>query len=121
MPSFEDVVSKAKTVAGAAGKKTSDFIEVTRLKIEVAELEKNITSALEGLGRLVYDARKSGEDVSSMVEECVVSIDEYKEKIDLLRDKIDSYRYTVHCKNCGASNPNDATFCKKCGATIASK
>ncbi|NLN81709.1 MAG: zinc ribbon domain-containing protein [Clostridiales bacterium] len=118
MTSFEDVISKAKSVAEVAGKKTSDFIEVTRLKIEAAELEKEMSSVLEGLGRLVYDARKAGEDVSPMVDDCVTRLNEYQLKIDALRKKIDAYRYTVRCKDCGAPNPDDAAFCKKCGAKV---
>ncbi|HBT64084.1 MAG TPA: hypothetical protein DEB10_05415 [Ruminococcaceae bacterium] len=118
MSTFEDVISKAKSVAETAGKKTSDFIETTRLKIEVSELEKDMASIMEGLGRLVYDSRKAGEDVSSMIDDCVLRIDDCQAKIDELRKKIDAYRYLVRCKGCGTPNPDDAAFCKKCGVKI---
>ncbi|MDD3692427.1 MAG: zinc ribbon domain-containing protein [Oscillospiraceae bacterium] len=115
---FEDVVSKAKSVAETAGKKTSDFIEVTKLRLDVAELEREMTAIFEGLGRMVYDAKKSGEDASSLVDDCVERLDECQSQIDDLRRKIDEYRYAVRCKMCGLPNPNDAVYCKKCGAKI---
>ena len=59
MTTLEDVLYKAKTMAEAAGKKTSDMLEATRLKMEAAEIEKDISATLEGLGRLIYDGRKA--------------------------------------------------------------
>ena len=119
MTTFEDVISKAKSVAGVAGKKTSDFIEVTRLKIEIAELEKDMNSILEGLGRLVYDAKKAGENIDALIDDCVIRLDECQAKIDELHRKIDTFRYSVRCKGCGSPNPDDAVYCKKCGVRIA--
>jgi len=55
MATIDDVISKAKTVAEAAGKKTSEFIEITKLRIEIAEQEREMAYIFEGLGRLVYD------------------------------------------------------------------
>lgn len=118
MTTFEEVVSKAKSVAEAAGKKTSDFIEVTKLKFEVAELEKEIASTFEGIGRLVYDAKKAGENADNLVDDCIMKLDELQSNVDELRKKIDEYRYTIRCKNCGISNPDDALYCKKCGQTL---
>ena len=42
MATFEDVVNKAKSAAETAGKKTSDFLEATRLKVDAAEVEKEL-------------------------------------------------------------------------------
>ena len=80
MTTFEDVLYKAKTMAEAAGKKTSDMLEATRLKMEAAEIEKDISATLEGLGRLIYDGRKAEEDVSVTVDECIVKLDDLNKK-----------------------------------------
>ena len=118
MATFEDVVTKAKSVAETAGKKTSDFIEVARLKVDAAEMEKDIASTLEGLGRLVYESRKSDKDITTLVDDCVMKLDERYAQLRELRLKIDEYRNKVRCASCGAMNPEDAVFCKKCGAKI---
>lgn len=118
MTTFEDVVSKAKCVAETAGKKTSDFIEVTRLKIQAAEIEKDISSILEGLGRLVYDSRKAEEDVTSLIDDCVIKVDERSAELNEVRAKIDGYQDLVRCKSCGVLNQEDAVYCKKCGEKL---
>ena len=69
MATFEDVVNKAKSAAETAGKKTSDFLEATRLKVDAAEVEKELAYTMEGLGRLLYDEKKTGEDRSTQIED----------------------------------------------------
>ena len=118
MATFDEVISKAKTVAKTAGKKTSELIEITRLRLDIAEQEREMASIFEGLGRLIYDSKKTGEDPSSLVDECVASIDECQAKINELKRQIDEYRYTLRCKECGAPNPDDAAYCKKSGTKL---
>lgn len=118
MGTFEDVLCKARNVAESAGKKTSDFVEVTKLKMEMADTEREISSILEGLGRLVYDGKKAGEDVSSMVDECVAKVDDQYAKLDALRAKVLQYKNAVCCRVCNTVNTDDSVFCKKCGAKL---
>ena len=82
MATFEDVLVKAKTMAETAGKKTGELVDQVRLKMDVAQTEKELATAFEGLGRLVYGAHRSGEDIASLVEECAVRIDELTEKAE---------------------------------------
>ena len=112
MTTFEDILCKGKNAAECVGKKATDLVEVTKLKMEAAETEKDIASTLEGLGRLVYDGRKSGQDVTALTEECIAKIDE-------LRGKIDEYNNVVRCPQCSAVNTDDSAFCKKCGTKLA--
>lgn len=118
MTTFEDILCKAKNVAESAGKKTNDLVEMTKLKMEAAETEKDIASTLEGLGRLVYDGKKAGEDVSVMTDECVRRVDELTEKLEGIREKILEYKNAIRCSKCGAVNTDDSDFCKKCGARL---
>ena len=121
MTTFEDVLYKAKTVAEAAGKKTSDFVEVTKLKMEAAELEKDIASTLEGLGRLVYDGQKAGEDVTALVEGCIAKTDELMARLTKTRTQIDDYKNIIRCKKCSAVNPEDAAYCQRCGSKLGAE
>lgn len=118
MTTFEDILCKAKNVAESAGKKTNDLVEMTKLKMAAAETEKDIASTLEGLGRLVYDGKKAGEDVSAMIDECIGRVDELTEKLEGIREKILEYKNAVRCSQCGVVNTDDSDFCKKCGARL---
>ena len=119
MTTFEDILCKGKNAAECVGKKATDLVEVTKLKMEAAETEKDIASTLEGLGRLVYDGRKSGQDVTALTDECIAKIDEMNAKVAELRGKIDEYNNVVRCPQCSAVNTDDSAFCKKCGTKLA--
>lgn len=118
MATFEEILNKAREGAEKAGQKASDFVEVTRMKMNIAELEKEIAATYEGLGRLVYDAKKSGEDLNEMVEACVENIDELQADAEELRGKLYAFKHMQKCSACGAINTEDAAFCNQCGKTL---
>ena len=118
MGNFEEILNKAKRGAEVVGQKTGDFIETTKLKMAVSDIDKEIAATFEGLGRLVYDAQKSDEDVSEMIEDCIQSIDELNEAAEAIREQIYSYKNMHRCVGCGAVIEKDAAFCSKCGAPL---
>ncbi len=118
MTTFEDILCKGKSAAESVGKKASDLVEITKLKMEAAETEKEIDSTLEGLGRLVYDGQKAGQDVSALTEECIAKIDELTAKAKALRGKIDEYNNVLRCPQCDAVNSDDSAYCKRCGTKL---
>ncbi|HIZ19756.1 MAG TPA: zinc ribbon domain-containing protein [Firmicutes bacterium] len=119
MSTFDDVFSKAKSVAETAGKKTGEMIEVARLKIQAGDMEREISSMLEGLGRLVYESRREGADAAGKMDDCCQKLDEKYEELAKARAKIDEYRNQITCKNCGAQNADDAVYCKRCGVKLS--
>ena len=90
MSTFDDVFSKAKSVAETAGKKTGEMIEVARLKIQAGDMEREISSMLEGLGRLVYESRREGADAAGKMDDCCQKLDEKYEELAKARAKIDA-------------------------------
>mgnify|MGYP003296614290 CR=1 FL=1 len=115
---FEEILNKAKQGAEVVGRKTSDLVEITRLKMALNDVEKDIAETFEGLGRLIYDARKSGEDVEDMIVSCIENVDDLNNEADMIRDQICCYKNMRKCKECGAVNAVDAEFCNKCGAKL---
>lgn len=115
MATFEEILNMAREGAEKVGQKTSDFVEVTRMKMRIAEIEKEVAATYEGLGRLVYDAEKSGQECGDMVRACVENIDELQADADALRDQLYAFKHMQKCPSCGAINDEDAAFCNKCG------
>ena len=105
---FEDVVINAKSAVSVVGKKAGEIVDISKLRITAADLNNEISKRFESLGRVIYDAKKTENDTSDLVTECISAIDDLYEQIIALRKK------TI-CRNCGAINPQDSIFCSKCG------
>ncbi len=118
MGTFENLLNKAKYGAKTVGNKTGDFVEVTKLKMTLADLEKEIAENFEGLGRLTYDGQKSGDDVSEEVSACIENIDRLEEAAEAVREQIYAYKNLVRCVACGEVVENTAAFCSKCGSPL---
>lgn len=118
MATFEEILNLAKDAAAAAGKKTGEFVDITKVKMEISRQEKELAATYEGLGRLVYDAKKGGTDVSELMDACVAHIEELTAGIEELRVKLADKKGAVRCPACGLFNDADAVYCKSCGEKL---
>lgn len=118
MAVFEEVIARAKSMAEVAGKKTGELVETTKIKLEIAELQRDIAALYEGLGRLVYDGRQSGESVEDMIESCVAHLEEQNAYLQDLQDRLLENRNAVRCTACGTVNDDTARFCSQCGKNL---
>ncbi len=118
MAMFEDVLARAKAVAEVAGKKTGEFVENTKIKMEISDLQRELASLYEGLGRLVYDGRKSGENIDDMVEACLSHLAEQNAYLEELQDRLLEGKNVIRCDECGRLNDGDARFCNSCGKAL---
>ena len=85
---FEDVVINAKSAANAVGKKAGQLVDVSKLKISAAELNNEINTKYEALGKAVYDAKKADSDPADLVAEAMVAIDELQDQLKALEEQI---------------------------------
>lgn len=118
MTTLEELFCKAKSAAEAAGKKTGELVEVTKLKMAAAEAEKEMAASFEGLGRLLFDSRTKGEDAAEAIDSCIAQIEEQQKALDALKADIDSRRKGTRCSECGTVNTDDSAFCKHCGKAL---
>ena len=56
---WEEIWDKTKDVANAAGKKTGEIVEISKYKIQVAQINGDIRSQYEKLGNAVYNMVKA--------------------------------------------------------------
>ena len=121
MTTWEEVLLKAKTAADTVGKKTSELAETVRLKTKSAQIQKEMAATFEGMGRLIYDSRQSGEDVSSLIEESAKRIDALQKELQQVEDELCAYKKAVRCPSCRAIVGEDAVFCPQCGKKLKDK
>ncbi len=119
MKTWEDLVTTAKDLATAAGRKAVDIADVAKMKLKIAENEKAIEATLAAIGRLLYDARRRDGDLQEdTLEELMKQVDELNAANERLQAEVDNVRCRKTCAVCGAANPESATYCSKCGKAL---
>lgn len=118
MATFEEILNKAREVAGAATDKASELVDKTKIKMEIAQLEKKLSATYEGIGRLVYEAETADEDIAELKASAFETVKELEDAITALQEKLYGYEGAVRCRECGGVNEGDAIFCKKCGKSL---
>ncbi len=115
---FEDVVVNARSAANVVGKKAGQLVDISKLRLSAADVEREISARLEALGRVVYDEKKTGVDAQALIEESVNCIDELYEQLDVINDELAMARNKVICPRCGSTNPQEFSYCGRCGAKL---
>lgn len=115
---WDEIKSRTRDAAEFVGKKTEDFVSLTKLKLALSDTEREIATAMEGLGRLVYDAHRSETDITETVATATAAIDELQKKADDLREQIAVCKKLRECAECHTFNPEDASYCKACGGKL---
>lgn len=118
MNGFDEFLDKAKALAAAAGKKTGEVVEVSKLKIQAVQINSDIQKAYERLGSIQYEKEKTGADNSDLVKVCISEIDALLAELADLNERIADTKSAARCPNCGAQNPEEAIFCARCGSSL---
>ena len=124
---------KVQDLVKSASDKTSEVIEVSKLKNAIAEEKKAINAQYVKLGAMLYKQYQDGELIKpEMVKLCTV-IDKHNELIaakeadlkkisDANAEKKKAAKAqeeeTVECPECHEMNPVTTKFCGNCGAKV---
>ena len=118
---FEDAVINAKSAAVSVGKEAGRIVDISMLRIDAADIQKDISKKFESLGRSVYDSVKSGNAAGISFDENIEAIDGLYQKLDEVNEKINVLRRKTACPSCGFRNDEKAQFCSRCGAKLDRK
>ncbi len=118
MTTVEEVICKARDLAEAAGKKTEEMVNLTKLKWELSETRRAVCAKMEDIGRAVYTAHTEGVSADEKLEMLFADVAALEEKIAAVTAQIDELRGAKACDECGANNPNTAGFCQNCGKKL---
>lgn len=118
---FDDFLLKARDIADAAGKKTSEIYEVSKYKYECIKLNGEIKRLYEQLGSSVYSMVKGGYDNNELVESLTEEIDEHLDRLKAINELIAGMKNLSLCPVCGAKNSADSLYCSKCGSKLRSE
>ena len=118
MTFFEDAVVGVKSFGKTVGKKTGVAVDITRLKVSAAEINKEISRRYEALGRIIYDSQKSGTDISGITGECVKSIDALYARLDDVNGRMAKLQDRKYCPSCAAVVDKKSLYCSRCGERL---
>lgn len=84
---IEDIFGKAKQAASAAGKKTEELVEISKLKLSAMQVNTDIKALYEKLGSAVYSMQKAHYENPELVASLVEEIDDKRGDLKKIRDK----------------------------------
>lgn len=121
MSFFEDAFSSAKDFGSTVSRKTGQLVDVTKLKVNAADITSEINKRYKALGKAVYDAQKTGVSIDGIMEKCVADIDALNERLTDIKHRIAELQNKVCCPACGEAMDTRSIYCSRCGARMEEK
>ncbi len=122
MDFIQRIGEKAKNLgdlAKEATRKSGDLIEVTKIKYELAKLEKEMEYNLTGLGLLYFQKHRGEEDLDEEIDRLVQSTGVLEEERVALEQQIEKLLPKgLICSDCDLDLPAGGKYCSYCGAKI---
>ena len=120
MAALDDVMQKAKEVAGAVGRAAGELVDDSRAKLQEMKLSSELKDAYERLGSVTYDGIKSGEPNQALADLVVGEIDSIRQSIEELKaSRTVPAAEERYCSQCGTVSGKDAVYCTRCGAPLS--
>lgn len=118
---LDDVVINVKSAAEVVGKKAGQLVDISKLRINMSELNTAIGKCYSELGQYVYDIKKSGVtgDEADFAEK-IAEIDDLYAQLSAVATEIAALQNKVTCPVCGKQCQADTSFCPYCGAKLSS-
>jgi len=100
-------------------KKSSELLELTRMKHELRKLEKEMENNLAGIGALYYQQQSGQADVGEELQRLLESTRELDMEMKELEEQISAMQpKPLICSDCGKEIPQGGRFCTYCGKQV---
>ncbi len=115
---LDDVVVNVKSAAGVVGKKAGQIVDVSKLRINISEVNGEISKKFRQLGEYVYENKKEGEIDETEIDARIVEIDEQYTQLEELTNQMASLQNKVSCPVCRKQCSSEASYCSACGGAL---
>jgi len=113
------VGEKAREVGDLAkgvARKSSELLEVTKLKYDISKLEKEMENNLTALGQLQYRRYRGEEGLDQEIQRLLEATTGLDDHILGLQNEVERLQpKPPTCSECQTEVPPDANYCPKCG------
>lgn len=113
---MEKIISEIKNTANKVAKKSSELMELSKVKISIINTKSAIDSNFKKLGELLYLSQKeNADDNTENFNEIISEIDNLYEKLSEYKDISAALSNKKLCPECEKANESEAVFCSHCG------
>lgn len=116
MDFFKDISKKIGETAKEAAKKSSDFVETTKLSMQIDKNNKEIDNHFYEIGKALYENYCDDNWVKERFENKISIIEKLNGENESIKKELLKKRNAKTCKACEAELDKEAMFCPKCGA-----
>ncbi len=115
---LDDVVVNAKSAAQTVGRMAGQFVDMSKLRINLSELNGEINRRYQELGQFIYEAKKAGTADETELDEKIAGLDDLYAQLTAVSAQLAALQNKVTCPCCGKQMEIDATFCSPCGMKL---
>jgi DNA repair exonuclease SbcCD ATPase subunit len=119
---MSDFVDRLSRTASSVTERSKQWLEVTRLRRELEQIEEKRSSALSALGERVYQQMRQGAVATEELAQQVKDIRDLDQRAAGLRRQIEVLAAPATtegaCPSCGRSNTPGDRFCVGCGQKL---
>ncbi|GHV40345.1 hypothetical protein FACS189490_05340 [Clostridia bacterium] len=115
-----DIKNTVTDMAAKAIKASGEFAKTAKIRLSIASEEANLNAMYTEVGKKVREIYDYGGSLGAVFDEKYRAMREQSEKIDALKEQVNTIKGVRECPFCGKSVPKEADFCPKCGKSAVS-
>lgn len=115
---FDSLMGKVKQGVSAGAKKTEQVVNVSKLKMEVGNVNKEINSTYEKLGKAFFEMRNSDQPEEQILVSFCDELDALFLREKTIKHEIAVLEGAVVCPACSHANKKESTYCTNCGTKL---
>lgn len=113
---MERIISEIKNTADKVAKKSGELVELSKAKLNIANIKTDISSNYKILGEMIYIAQKDEAEVNpERLEDIISRIDALFERLAEFSEIANGLMNKKLCPECNKTTDSDASFCSVCG------
>lgn len=116
MAIIDDIISKASAAGKFVYEKTEDAVDYVSLEYKASTLRAKLDEQYKALGKLTYDAAKSGDDCAEACAKITAKIDGLMTELAGITSGMAKFKKV--CPSCQSSNSAKSDYCSKCGSKL---
>ncbi len=119
MSFFKDLSKKISETAKEAAKKSSNFMELTKVSVQMDKYQDEIGTHFYEMGKSLYENYSEDSWVKEKYGTRIEEIKSLQQQMKELNEEVSKLKNITVCETCKEEISTELKFCPNCGARIA--